>query len=223
MGGTLPNEQDPCDPPATVSHWSLDGNQLTMLSLTEIGNELKGLDIDSEGFVWVASGGDDTVYRLDPAGDVVGTFRGGGIDGPWDARIDDAGNVWVANFGEMTVVPPNNIYEHAALSVLAGPDSPTGLPIGTPISPRTGYTLPSAGSPVLLSDGTPLSETGDGQQPAFTPLMRAVSAVPDRAGNVWVSNNWKPNFAADLVGDPGGDGMVIFIGLAAPTQPGRTQ
>lgn len=78
-------------------------------------------------------------------------------------------------------------------------------------------------APVLLSDGTPLNETGDGKQPAFTPLMRAVSAVPDRAGNVWVSNNWKRNFTSDLVGDPGGDGMVIFVGLAAPTQPGRTQ
>jgi len=32
--------------------------------------------------------------------------------------------------------------------------------------------------------------------------MRAVSAVPDRAGNVWVSNNWKPNFTSDLVGAP---------------------
>jgi hypothetical protein len=123
----------------------------------------------------------------------------------------------------MDIVPPNNIYRDAALSVLAGPDSPSGLPVGAPISPPTGYTLPSAGAPVLLSDGTPLSETGDGGQPAFTPLMRMVSVVPDRAGNVWASNNWKPNFTSDLIDDPGGDGMVIFIGLAAPTQPGRTQ
>ncbi len=215
--------QDPCDAHATVSHWRLDGDQLEMLSLTEVGAELKGLDIDVDGYVWVASGGDDTVYRLAPNGDIVGAYQGGGIDAPWAVRIDDAGNVWVANFGVMEVLPPNNVYRDAALSVLAGPDSPSGLPVGAPISPPSGYTLPSAGAPVLLSDGTPLSETGNGRQPAFTPLMRAVSAVPDRAGNVWVSNNWKPNFTADLEGDPGGDGMVIFIGLAAPTEPGRTQ
>ena len=53
--------------------------------------------------------------------------------------------------------------------------------------------------------------------------MRQVSIVPDRAGNVWVSNNWKPNYTTNLVENPGGDGMVIFIGLAAPTEPGRTQ
>lgn len=224
IGGGLPNEhEDPCDRNATVSHWRLDGDTLTMLSETEVGDENKGLDIDVDGFVWVASGGDDTVYRLDQSGTVVGAFQGGGIDGPWSTRIDDAGNVWVANFGQMDVQPPNNVYRKAALTVLAGPGSPSGLAIGAPISPTTGYTLPSAGAPVLLSDGTPLSETGDGGQPAFTPMMRAVSAVPDRAGNVWVSNNWKPNFTSDLVGDPGGDGMVIFVGLAAPTQPGRTQ
>lgn len=223
VGGGVLDPQDTCDAEATVSHWRLGDDGLGMLSLTEVGKELKGIDIDFQGFVWVASGGDDTVYRLDPAGNVVGAFQGGGIDAPWAVRVDDDGNVWVANFGVMDVLPPNNIYENAALSVLAGPDSPSGLAIGAAISPRKGYTLPSAGAPVLLSDGTPLSETGDGRQPAFTPLMRAVSAVPDRAGNVWVSNNWKPNFTSDLIGDPGGDGMVIFVGLAAPTQPGRTQ
>lgn len=222
IGAPLFN-RDPCDAHATVSHWRLDGDRLEMLSLTEVGAELKGIDIDFDNHVWVASGGDDTVYRLAPDGEVVGAYRGGGIDAPWAVRIDDAGNVWVANFGVMDVLPPNNVYRNAALSVLAGPDSPSGMPVGTPLSPPTGYTLPSAGAPVLLSDGTPLSETGNGRQPAFTPLMRAVSAVPDRAGNVWVSNNWKPNFTADLEGDPGGDGMVIFIGLAAPTEPGRTQ
>jgi hypothetical protein len=223
IGGGLLTEPALCVHNSTVSHWRLDTDRLDKLSETEVGAELKGLDIDFEGFVWVASGGDDTVYRLDPTGSVVGAYQGGGIDAPWAVRIDDAGNVWVANFGVMDILPPNNIYDNAALSVLAGPNSPSGLPVGTPISPSTGYTLPSAGAPVLLSDGTPLNETGDGKQPAFTPLMRAVSAVPDRAGNVWVSNNWKPNFTSDLVGDPGGDGMVIFIGLAAPTQPGRTQ
>jgi hypothetical protein len=184
VGAGLLNDEDPCDPNSTVSHWRLGDEGLERLSLTEVGAALKGLDIDFQGFVWVASGGDDTVYRLDPEGNIDGTFQGGGIDAPWDVRIDDAGNVWVANFGKMTVLPPNNIYADAALSVLAGPDSPSGLPVGAPISPPTGYTLPSAGAPVLLSDGTPLSETGDGRQPAFTPLMRAVSAVPDRAGNI---------------------------------------
>jgi len=94
--------------------------------------------------------------------------------------------------------------------------------VGTPLSPDTGYTLPSAGEPVLLSDGTRLDQTAPGQ-PTFTPMMRQVSIVPDRAGNLWVTNNWKPNFADNLIMNPGGDGLVIFVGLGAPTEPGRTQ
>ena len=42
----------------------------------------------------------------------------------------------------------------------------------------------------------------------------------DRAGNVWSINNWKPLFAVDagvdVAANPGGDGIVIFVGLASP-------
>jgi hypothetical protein len=213
--------EDPCvGTPDSVTHWSFDGQQLTMLSQTFFGEINKGLDIDRDGFAWIPSGRDNTVYRVSPQGDLVGAFQGGGINGPWGLRIDDNGDVWVANFGPQE--GPPDIYLDAGVSVLAGPGSPSGLPIGTPLSPPTGYTLPSAGEEVLLSDGTPLSQTGF-NQPAFTPLMRSVSAVPDRAGNLWVSNNWKPNFITNQLENPGGDGMVIFVGLAAATEPGRTQ
>ena len=40
------------------------------------------------------------------------------------------------------------------------------------------------------------------------------------AGNVWVTNNWKPSGLNDLIKNPGGDGMVIFVGLAAPVKTG---
>lgn len=212
-----------CDHDATLSHFRLGDDGLELLSRTTLGKDLKGVDVDLEDHAWAASGGDDTVYRVAPNGAVVGAYRGGGIDSPWAVRIDDAGNVWVANFGRLDPVPPNNVFTTAALSVLAGPNNAAGLPVGAPISPPTGYTVPSAGAPVLLGDGTPLGDVGTPRQPAYTPFMRVVSVVPDRAGNVWASNNWKPNFTSDLVNDPGGDGMVIFVGVAAPTEPGRTQ
>jgi len=221
--GTTPGEV-----PSNVTRWRLNEDQtaLERLFTTNVGKELKGLDVDFDGYAWVASGGDDTVYRLAPDGSVVGTFRSGGINAPWSIRIDDAGEVWVANFGPMSFLPGNTVYRNAGVTKLAGPDSPSGLPVGTPLSPDTGFTLPSAGAPVLINVGSenpvPLDQVGN--QPAFTPLMRPVSTVPDRAGNLWVSNNWKPNFASNVLEEnPGGTGLVIFIGLAAPTQPGRTQ
>lgn len=61
-------------------------------------------------------------------------------------------------------------YTHAAISKLAGASRetrPPGLKTGDPISPATGYTLPSAGSQVLLHNGDPLY--GPGAPPSFSP------------------------------------------------------
>ncbi len=39
----------------------------------------------------------------------------------------------------------------------------------------------------------------------------------DQAGNIWSLNNWKPRIDIDTIGmNPGGDGIIIFVGLAPP-------
>jgi hypothetical protein len=57
---------------------------------------------------------------------------------------------------------------------------------------------------------------GRGCPPSFAPIMRQTNAVIDQAGNVWTINNYKPDFDIDVLSNPGGDGIVIFVGLAAP-------
>ena len=58
---------------------------------------------------------------------------------------------------------------------------------GDPISPATGYT----------SDGP-----------------TRMTAVPvDMSGNLWATNNWK---LVPPLNNPGGDSIVIFVGLAGP-------
>jgi hypothetical protein len=47
-------------------------------------------------------------------------------------------------------------------------------------------------------------------------MMRQTSVVIDQAGNIWSINNWKPDFDIDVSSNPGGDGIIIFVGLAAP-------
>jgi hypothetical protein len=47
-------------------------------------------------------------------------------------------------------------------------------------------------------------------------MMRQTSAAIDQAGNIWTLNNWKPDFETDVRSNPGGDGVVIFVGLAPP-------
>jgi len=61
--------------------------------------------------------------------------------------------------------------------------------------------------------------TGAGTK-SFIPMMRTTGVNIDAAGNVWTCNNWKPNFDNDAIGgaagNPGGDGMLIWVGLARP-------
>lgn len=47
-------------------------------------------------------------------------------------------------------------------------------------------------------------------------MMRQTSVKIDAAGNVWTINNWKPRFDVDATENPGGDGIIIFVGLAPP-------
>jgi sugar lactone lactonase YvrE len=212
--------------PSSVARFSLVGGRLHPHFVHRVGKGLKGLGVDSRGNAWVASLGDSKVYGLRPDGSLIGAFSGGGIDSPWDVTIDGDDNLWVANFGPLTVPPselPNN-FPNGRLSKLAGIDParrPPGTHTGEALSPHTGYTVPSAGSPVLLHNGEPLY--GPGAPPSFAPMMRQTAAVIDRAGNVWTLNNWKPLFAvdADPTGNPGGDGIVIFVGLGAPPRSPR--
>jgi sugar lactone lactonase YvrE len=202
---------------SSVHKYVLENGALVRQFSVEIGHSLKGMSLDSQGNAWIASGGDDVVYLFSPEGEMLGEFGDGGISCPWSATVDGDDNVWVANFGPMK---PGSDYTYAAISKLAGanPETrPPGFKTGDPISPQTGYTLPSGGSQVRLHNGEPLY--GRVGPPSYSPLMRQTNCVIDQAGNVWAINNWKPNFNLDAPphrGNPGGDGIVIFVGLAKP-------
>ena len=175
----------------------------------------KGVAVDSLGNAWVAAGSTSTVYAINASGAIVGTYTGQGINGPWGISLDAKGNVWVANFGTSSHSARYSIVQLCG----ATSNCPTGIAMGSAITPSTGYTLPSAGSQVLLNSGQPLY--GTGSPPSYLPLMRLTSVNTDMAGNVWAANNWKPSAFNDVNpndANPGGDGMVIFVGVAAPTK-----
>lgn len=206
-GGLKPGGQ------SYIGRFALEYGRLQKIFLTPLGHSVKGVAVDSSGQGWVASGGDDCVYLLNDQGDMLGKFNGGGINAPWGIAVDGDDNVWVANFGPEE---SGNIFTTAAVTKLAGSNPatrPPGLKTGDPISPPSGYTLPSAGDQVLMHNGEPLY--GYGADPCYNPLMRLTAVAIDRAGNVWATNNWKPNFNTDLL-NSGGDGICIFVGLAKP-------
>lgn len=93
---------------------------------------------------------------------------------------------------------------------------------GTALTPGSGYTLPTAGDPVLLANGEPLYGIG---RESKIPMMRTTGVSVDAAGNVWTVNNWKPDFlfdtgdpSKDIPGNPGGDGLLLWIGIAKPVK-----
>jgi hypothetical protein len=198
--------------PGHVARFRLEDGRLHCIHHLRVGKVTKALASDSRGNAWVPGGGDDTVYLVTPDGHQTG-FSGGGVIGPWGIAIDGDDEVWVANFGHMGITEN---FTDGRISKLAGIRSPSGLSAGTPLTPETGYSLPSAGAPVTLPDGSPLYDHGE---PCHSPLMRSTGVQIDAAGNVWAVNNWKPRFGTDFPpahGNPGGDGIVIFVGLAKP-------
>lgn len=191
---------------------------INLLYEKKIGKVMKGVLIDSAGNVWAASGGDDHVYQFDADGTLIGGYQGGGTWGPWGICLDGADNVWVGNFGPLE---PGSVF-HGRLTQLAGRNAAQyGRLVGDGLTPQTGYTLPTAGSEVTLHDGTKLYGV-EGPE-CYIPMMRTTGLGVDAAGNVWTCNNWKPDFDIDVgdpktkkPGNPGGDGMLIWVGLAAP-------
>lgn len=120
------------------------------------------------------------------------------IFNPWGICQDAAGTLFVANFSDMA----NGEY---GVAVIKNEDDLT-----TEV-----MTLPSRGNEVRLANGMPLYGNVD-KNPCYQPLMRMTCNVTDKVGNLWVTNNWKPSAKIDLKENPGGDGIVIFVGVAKP-------
>ena len=203
--------------PSSVARYDLVNGVLNQRFIRFVGNNLRGIAIDSKGNAWFGSLNDNKVYGIRPNGAIIGSFDGGGMDGPWDVTVDGEDNLWVANFGPLQ---PGSNFTNGRLTKLAGANPatrPPGKHLGDPISPATGYTVPNEGSPVLLHNGEPLYGPNTY---SYAPMMRQTGAVIDQAGNIWTINNWKPDFDTDTIGrNPGGDGILIFVGLAAPPAP----
>jgi streptogramin lyase len=200
--------------PRSIAKYALvDGTlQQQFLHFLPEAEGLRALSLDSQGNAWLAALGNNVIYAFRPDGTEIGQFSGGGMDAPWDTAIDGEDNVWVANFGPLETA--SNFA--GRLTKLWGINPPPGHHTGDPVSPPTGYTVPSAGSEVLLHNGEPLYGSPPAP-PCFIPMMRQTAVVIDQAGNIWSINNWKPDFDIDTVGqNPGGDGIIIFVGLAAP-------
>jgi hypothetical protein len=134
-------------------------------------------------------GGDVSMIRAD--GTVLPPFDADkSIIGPWGIAIDGNDHVWIANSTGRSVTQLCGVRTETC---------PAGLNTGDPISPSGGYI----GGLQIITD-----------------------VAVDPAGNVWVANNWDEPVRAGFKQTPpealstrfGGNGAVVFFGLAKPVR-----
>ncbi len=177
----------------------LVNSQIQIVFQTVVGQKLIGLAINSKDDIFVASSLDSSVYKLNRFGTIIKQITDSSINTPWSVTVDGADNVWVANFDFLL----------AKTFGISKMDSD-----GNILCPSTGFNILTGGSQVLLHNGLPLYYPLP--EKSFDPLQRLTAARVDAAGNLWAINNWKPPFFQDVYLNPGGDGIVIFLGLATP-------
>jgi len=135
--------------------------------------------------------GSITVLRPDGAPLLGSPFKGGGLPGPWAVVVDGNDNVWVSNFA----MPASPIVQ---LCGVRTENCPPNMKTGDQISPPGGYV-------------------GGGLQ-----MQTDIAISP--SGDVWAINNWQdidscfPGAAEALSTRCGGQGVVIFFGMAKPVR-----
>jgi hypothetical protein len=197
----------------------------------ETGWSGSGLNIDSQGNVWVTNrlgnslrrsvlmgellvtalrggnpdpilsramsqqtssdGGSITLLRPDGTQYPGSPFTAGGLPGPWAVVVDGNDNVWISNFA----MPNSPITQ---LCGVRTENCPPGFKTGDQIAPPNGYV----GGGLQMQTDLAISPSGD----------------------VWVMNNWQD--INSCFGTPdealstrcGGQGVVIFFGMAKPVR-----
>jgi streptogramin lyase len=146
---------------------------------------------------WIAqtpgaySGGSITVLRPDGKEAPFSPISGKGIATPWDVAVDGNDNIWISNLA-------TSAYGIVELCGFRPQNCPPGVKTGDAISPPGGYV-------------------GGG-------LQMQVDVQIGPAGDVWATNNWDdwsscyPPVPEALSTRCGGQGLVVFYGMAKPVK-----
>jgi hypothetical protein len=191
-----------------------------------IGNSFS-IAIDGDGAAWVTNQalqpGPGSVTRITAAGAADLEVTGGGLASPMGIAVDGGGNKWVANFTSDSVTMIDPAGAVAALSPIRAGSlrGPWGVAIdgddnvwvagfrGRSLTQLCGRT--PANCPPGTATGEPISPPR-----GYTSRgMQHTTAVQiDRAGNVWLANNWST--ATSIANFVGGNGLIKLVGMAAP-------
>jgi hypothetical protein len=170
----------------------------TLLANITCCAESYGMATDADGNLWIAdylgsSTSEGAVAEVTspssgPATVALSGFNQGGINHPAMVAVDAAQNIWLSNF------IGNSITEIAGTA-----QPPMGSVLFLPHTITTGST---SGLPTAISPSAGVY--GKGGYGLDASLGKPFTLLPDRSGNLWVSNE-------------GSLSITMFFGLAAPT------
>lgn len=203
---------------------------------------------DGNHVAWVSGTRSDNIMAFAPDGTRLREYDLGSGSLPMGVASDSLGNVWVSLSGQIDLPCPPPVDRQPASYAGVAMVNLDGVQVNTrPEPPATGYTAPGGltiawgiavdgADNVWVSNFTangvsqfcgarsgacpPGVKTGDALSPDGTGyhsdlLDRNTAVEIDPSGNVWLTNNWKD---VPIKPDPVGDGMVVFIGMAAPVK-----
>lgn len=196
---------------SSIFHFRLINNKIVKINSWESNYEntngveiFRQVNVSPSGYIFVAAVLSNRVLKFDKQLNHIGNFTTN-MDGPWGVEFDDFGTMFVSNFRKDTERVNDETFDMKGkfgITVVYNEDDSTGQLV----------TLPTGGKEIILANDFPLY--GSDSNPSYEPLMRITGTKVDCIGNLWAVNNWKPALLNDFQSNPGGDGVVIFIGLA---------
>lgn len=207
----------------------------------------KAFDVaqNAQGAVFATANAGDRVFGFAPDGSPLpGSPFGDSttLSKPLGAASDSLGNVWVSNSGVIDIpcssgtsfeAPAPGPHLQGTVAKVgadgsvagfggAGMTVPWGIAVdgddnlwvanfaGERLSHLCGARASTCPSGEV---GAPISPVDSGY--SFDGLQRNTGVQVDPSGNVWLTNNW---IAIPVQTDPFGDGLVVYLGMAAPVK-----
>ena len=182
--------------------------------------------VDAQGNVWVDDNAIDRtdtgqLTRISPDGVAHGPIAAGRLSSPQGMAFDQSGHLWVANLGSSSVTEMSaagRLLRRIRATSMVGPWSVAVDGAGnvwvasflkgslTELCGASTAACPPGATTGQVISPLPAGFTNGG-------LQHLTAVQVDESGNVWVANNWR-RIAPPL----GGNGLVEFIGAAAPVR-----
>jgi hypothetical protein len=163
------------------------------------------------------------VTRITAGGTADLEVVGGGLASPMGIAVDGGGGKWVANFTSDSVTRIDGDGVVSADSPIRAPSlrGPWGAAVDGDdnvwVAGFRGRTLTQLCGR-LPANCPPGTATGQAISPprGYTSrgLQHPTAVQIDRAGNVWLTNNWSTG--TTIANFVGGNGLIEFVGMAAP-------